>query len=77
MKAVVALAVSASKAGKDFLAQDLALLACEGIDTNGYDRLTFCYFAEAGYRGCIDNGPQGELNLVALNLLSFNIHLQE
>ena len=70
MKASVVLAVAASKAGKNFLAQDLALLACEGIDTNGYDRLTFCYFAESGSRGFIDNGHQGELNLLALNLLT-------
>jgi len=70
MKAAAALAVAASKAGKNFLAQDLALLACEGVNTQGYDKLTFCYFAEAGSRGFIDNGYQGELNLLALNLLT-------
>ena len=70
MKASVTLAVAASKAGKSFLAQGLALLVCEGINTHGYDELTFCYFAEAGHRGFIDNGHQGELNLLALNLLT-------
>ena len=70
MKASAALAVAASKAGKNFLAQDLALLACDAIDTQGYDPLTFCYFADAGYRGFIDNGHQGELNSLALNLLT-------
>ena len=70
MKTAAVLAVAASKAGKNFLAQDLSLLACDGIDTQGYDKLTFCYFAEAGSRGFIDNGHQGELNLIALNLLT-------
>ena len=44
MKTAAVLAVAASKAGKNFLAQDLSLLACDGIDTQGYDKLTFCYF---------------------------------
>ena len=70
MKASAALAVAASKAGKNFLAQDLALLACEGVNTQGYDELTFCYFAESASRGFIDNGHQGELNSLALNLLT-------
>lgn len=70
MTASIALVVAASKAGKSFLAGELAELVYEGIDTSEHNKVTLCFCADAARRGFTNNGEQGAFNLYALNLLT-------